>query len=186
MAAVSDRLSRAIQFNALKPFDRRRFADLVAARCCAAAHFVPLHRINHALTQVLRNRALPSPAGLRSANRLNQSRRFGNLEGSVRSRGSDRGEEQWGDLIEAELNEAKPCRVRTTGDDNPSAVSTKETGAQTAPPCVRARDHSAAWRRYALIISLISARQEPQFVPACRACPIASTVTQPALAAAAI
>ena len=46
--------------------------------------------------------------------------------------------------------------------------------------------HSAAWRRYALMIPLISARQEPQFVPACRACPIASTVTQPALAAAAI
>ena len=95
MAAVSDRLSRAIQFNALKPFDRRRFADLVVARCCAAAHFAPLHRINHALTQVLRNRALPSPAGLHSANKLNQSRRFGNLEGSERSRGSDRGEEQW-------------------------------------------------------------------------------------------
>ena len=37
MAAVSDRLSRAIPFNALKPFDRQDFADLVAARCCAAA-----------------------------------------------------------------------------------------------------------------------------------------------------
>ena len=46
--------------------------------------------------------------------------------------------------------------------------------------------HSAARRRYALMIPLISARQEPQFVPACRACPIASTVKQPALAAAAI
>jgi hypothetical protein len=73
MAAVSDRLSRAIPFNALKPFDRRRFAYLVAARSCASAHFAPLHRINHALTQVLRNRALPSPAGLRPANRLNQN-----------------------------------------------------------------------------------------------------------------
>jgi hypothetical protein len=54
MAAVSDRLSRAIPFNPLKPFDRRRFADLVPARCCAAAHFAPLYRINHAVTQVLR------------------------------------------------------------------------------------------------------------------------------------
>jgi hypothetical protein len=38
---------RAIPFNALKLFDRRRSADLIAARCCAAAHFAPLHRINH-------------------------------------------------------------------------------------------------------------------------------------------
>ena len=30
MAAVSDRLSRAIPFNSLKPFDRHGFADLVA------------------------------------------------------------------------------------------------------------------------------------------------------------
>ena len=71
MPAVSDRLSRAIPINALKPFARRRFADLVAARCCAAAHFAPLHRINHALPQVLRNRALPFPAGLRPAHRSN-------------------------------------------------------------------------------------------------------------------
>jgi hypothetical protein len=79
------------------------------------------------------------------------------------------------------------CGVPTTGDDNSFAPSPrKRPRAQTAPPCVRARDHSAAWRRYALMIPLISARQEPQFVPACRACPIASTVTQPALAAAAI
>src|SRR3984893_2962527 len=54
MAAVSDRFSRAIPFNSLKPFDRHRFADLVATRCCAAAHFAPLHRIDHAVTQVLR------------------------------------------------------------------------------------------------------------------------------------
>ena len=56
MAAVSDGLSRAIPFDSLKPFDRHRFADLVAARCCAAAHFAPLHRINHPVTQVLRIR----------------------------------------------------------------------------------------------------------------------------------
>ena len=53
MAAMSDRLSRAIPFNPLKPFDRHGFADLVATRCCAAADFAPLHRINHAVTQVL-------------------------------------------------------------------------------------------------------------------------------------
>ena len=56
MAAMSDSLSRAIPFNALKPFDGHGFADLVVARCCAAAHFAPLHRINHAVTQVLRIR----------------------------------------------------------------------------------------------------------------------------------
>jgi hypothetical protein len=36
MAAVSDRLSRAIPFNPLKPFDRYRFADLIPPRCSAA------------------------------------------------------------------------------------------------------------------------------------------------------
>jgi hypothetical protein len=56
MATVSDRLSRAIPFNSLKPFDSHRFADLVPTRCCAAAHFAPFHRINHAVTQVLRIR----------------------------------------------------------------------------------------------------------------------------------
>jgi hypothetical protein len=30
--------------------------SLISARCCAAAHFAPLHRINHAVTQVLRIR----------------------------------------------------------------------------------------------------------------------------------
>jgi hypothetical protein len=54
--SVTLRLSGAIPFNSLKPFDSRRFADLVAARCCAAAHLAPLHRINHAVTQVLRLR----------------------------------------------------------------------------------------------------------------------------------
>jgi hypothetical protein len=56
MAAMSDRLSRAIPFNSLQPFDRHRFADLVPTRCCAAAYLVPVHRINHALRQVLRMR----------------------------------------------------------------------------------------------------------------------------------
>ena len=55
MAAEADRRSRAIPFNPLKPFDRHRFADLVAPRRCAAAHFPPLHRIDHAS---LANRAL--------------------------------------------------------------------------------------------------------------------------------
>jgi hypothetical protein len=42
VAAVPDRLSRAVPFNPLKPFDRHRFANLVAPRRCAAAHFPPL------------------------------------------------------------------------------------------------------------------------------------------------
>ena len=50
MAAASDRRSRAIPFNPLKPFDRHRFADLLAPRRCAAAHFPPLHRIDYAVT----------------------------------------------------------------------------------------------------------------------------------------
>ena len=50
------RLSRAFPFNTLKPFDRHGFADLIPTRCCAAAHLAPLHRINHAVTQVLRIR----------------------------------------------------------------------------------------------------------------------------------
>ena len=44
MAAVSDRRSRAIPFNPLKPFDRHRFADLVAPRRCAAAALFTLIR----------------------------------------------------------------------------------------------------------------------------------------------
>jgi hypothetical protein len=46
--------------------------------------------------------------------------------------------------------------------------------------------HSAAWRRCASMIAWISERHDPQFVPACRARPIASTVTQPPAPAAAI
>src|SRR6476619_6235486 len=56
MAAMSDRLAGAIPFYSLKPFDGYGFADRVAPRRCAAAHFAPLHRINHAVTQVLRIR----------------------------------------------------------------------------------------------------------------------------------
>jgi hypothetical protein len=71
MAAVSDRLSRAIPFNALKPFDRHRFADLVAAlpRAGSSRPSSPHQSPGHAS---LANKALPSPAGLRPANRLNQ------------------------------------------------------------------------------------------------------------------
>ena len=56
MAAVSDRRSRAIPFNPLKPFDSHGLADLVPARGRAAAHFAPLDRVNHAITQILRIR----------------------------------------------------------------------------------------------------------------------------------
>ena len=56
VAAVPDRLSRAIPFNPFKPLDRHQFADCVAPRRCAAAHLAPLHRVNHPITQVLRIR----------------------------------------------------------------------------------------------------------------------------------
>ena len=56
MAAMADRLSRAIPFNSLKPFDRHGFADRVAARRCAAAHLAPLNRVDHPVAQVLRIR----------------------------------------------------------------------------------------------------------------------------------
>jgi hypothetical protein len=56
VAAVSNRPSRAIPFNAFKPLDRHRFADLVAPRRRAPAHLAPLHRVNHPITQVLRIR----------------------------------------------------------------------------------------------------------------------------------
>ena len=50
VAAVPDRLSRAMAFNAFEPLDRHRFADRVAPRRCAAAHLAPLHRVNHPVT----------------------------------------------------------------------------------------------------------------------------------------
>jgi hypothetical protein len=54
VAAVPDRLSRAIPFNPLKPFDGDGFADRITPRRCATAHFALLNRINHAVAQVLR------------------------------------------------------------------------------------------------------------------------------------
>jgi hypothetical protein len=69
MAAMPDRLPRAIPFNSLEPFDRRRFADLVAARCCAAAHLAPLHHQSPGHAS-LANTALPSPAGLRESQQV--------------------------------------------------------------------------------------------------------------------
>ena len=42
MAAMSDRLPRAVPFNSLKPFERHRFADLVAARFAARRLISPL------------------------------------------------------------------------------------------------------------------------------------------------
>ena len=71
MAAMSDRLSRAVPFNSLKPFDRYRFADLVAgAPGCAAAHLAPLHRIKHALTHVSPIRLCHLLLASRPANRV--------------------------------------------------------------------------------------------------------------------
>ena len=44
MAAVSDRLARAIPFTRSSHLIATDFADLVPARCCAAAHFGPRRR----------------------------------------------------------------------------------------------------------------------------------------------
>jgi len=72
VAAVPDRFSRAIPFHPLEPFDRYGFTDLAPASRRAAAH-AQLHRVNHPLAASLANTALPSPAGLRPASRLNQN-----------------------------------------------------------------------------------------------------------------
>jgi hypothetical protein len=53
MPSMADRLSGAIPLQALQPFDGCGFADLVAPRGCPAAHLASLHRIEHAVTQVL-------------------------------------------------------------------------------------------------------------------------------------
>ena len=73
-SAMFDRLSRAVPFNSLfSHLSRHRFADLVAARCCAAAHFALFTAsITRSCKNLARLTALPSPAGLRPANRLNQ------------------------------------------------------------------------------------------------------------------
>jgi hypothetical protein len=55
VAAVPDRLSRAIPFHPLEPFDRYGFTDLVVASRRAAAQ-ASLHRVNHPVAQVLRIR----------------------------------------------------------------------------------------------------------------------------------
>ena len=72
MAAVADRLSRAIPFNPFKPLDHHGFADCVASRRRAPAHLALLHRVNHAITQVLRIR-LRHPCWPPPSRRLNQN-----------------------------------------------------------------------------------------------------------------
>ena len=55
MAAMSDRLARAMAFKALQPLDGHRFADLVMTgrRPGGSACF---HRLDHPVAQVLRIR----------------------------------------------------------------------------------------------------------------------------------
>src|ERR1700679_2629066 len=53
MAAMANRLSGAIPLQTLQPFDGYGFADFVAACGCPAAHLASLHRVEHAVTQVL-------------------------------------------------------------------------------------------------------------------------------------
>jgi len=72
MAAMSDRLARAMAFKPLQPLDGRGFADRVMTTRRPAAHLAPLHRVEHPVAQILRIR-LAIPAGLRPAGRLNQN-----------------------------------------------------------------------------------------------------------------
>ena len=74
VAAVPDRLSRAMAFNAFEPLDRHRFADRVARpRRCAASSSRPLSTAS--ITRLRRSceYGFGIPAGLRPANRLNQN-----------------------------------------------------------------------------------------------------------------
>jgi hypothetical protein len=67
--AAGVRALAAIPFISLKPFDRHGLADRVMTRC-PAAHLARLHRVDHAVTQVLRIHLLLASA---KANRLNQN-----------------------------------------------------------------------------------------------------------------
>ena len=53
MPSMADRLSGAIPLQALQPFDGDGFTDLVAPRRRPAAQRASLHRVDHAVTQVL-------------------------------------------------------------------------------------------------------------------------------------
>ena len=78
MAAVSDRLSRAIPFNSLKPFDSHRFADLAAAPCCAVL-ISPIFTASITRSRKSCEYGFPSPAGLRPANRLKSKSRHSGI-----------------------------------------------------------------------------------------------------------
>ena len=60
--------------------DRYRFADLIAPRRRPAAHFAPLHRVDHPVTQVLRIRLRHSCWPPPSQQVESKSPRFGNLQ----------------------------------------------------------------------------------------------------------
>src|SRR5580700_1819357 len=72
VAAVPDRLSRAMAFNAFEPLDRHRFADRVG-RAAARRLISPLSTAS--ITRLRRSceYGFGIPAGLRPANRLNQN-----------------------------------------------------------------------------------------------------------------
>ena len=144
----------------------------------------------------LKKRLLPSPAnsgsasrGRRSSSRWGKSRasrRAGWRAAHDRLRGARRGPA-------LSVPPRAALAAASEGSENPGAARRLDRRMEIrrhSRPVSQARrelaalvtgeeHHSAAWRRYALMIRLISARQEPQFVPASRACPIASTVTQP-------
>jgi hypothetical protein len=87
MAAVSDRLWRALPFNPLKPFDRHRFADLAAPRRCAPAQFPssPHQSPGHAS---LANTASAFQLASAKANRLNQNTADSGIPTSIQAKDS--------------------------------------------------------------------------------------------------
>ena len=73
MAAVSDRLSRAIPFNALKPFDRQQCWPISYRRAAARRLISPLFTASITRSRKSCEYGFGIPAGLRPANRLNQN-----------------------------------------------------------------------------------------------------------------
>ena len=92
MAAMPDRLSGAILFKAPELFNGHGFADLIAPRRRASTHPAPLHRVYHAITQVLRiwlrHPCWPPP----SQQIESEASRFGNpqLDSTQRQRALDK------------------------------------------------------------------------------------------------
>ena len=73
MAAMSDRLSRALALKALQPLDGHGSADRVMTTRRSAAHLSPLHRLDHPVRANLRIRLCHLPLASAQPARLNQT-----------------------------------------------------------------------------------------------------------------